>query len=603
MGVIKEGKVSGLIPSKEGFAVHYPGYPSSISRAIQTLGGTGSILKARSSQSNKLELYFRPEDPYSHSVSGELRSCHSMLLKISRKKKNSSPVNDAKEESEEFHADIVARIPEAYYFEGMADYQHVVPVHADIAMRKRKNPSEMEEPHFQKKHGLIDMGPEDVMMLSPPLFSLKDVPENIVLRPPSTSSSKKKQDEPPETHSKMTFEPALGIDFKDVQDILMLSGFCFMSNCVFRSFLSILILLLEHCWPLAFIQIPKKINWKEFITEGTPMWEWQIAVSELFEERPIWPKYSLIERLLDQNLKFTYQTLKRLLLTVGYYFSGGPFQKFWIRKGYDPRKDPDSRIYQSVAFRVPPELKSYCDDNAAKGLKHRWEDLCKFRFFPYRNQYSFQLYELDDDYIQQEIQKPPKQTSCTVSFSCLAVLYETGWFSQHVHDSLRLCVKVRFLSIFPETGAEKFLKAASEKFMKSKRACIYKDAPKPVQEEHQQINEDHETLKNDTDAVDEAIENQIDTDDVEVDELESDDGEEEFDVYGMDSAGEADNLSLNSYSHMENTSTSYLQQLLGSFPSMDTNGDKKQDGGESSDGEYQIYEQDDDENYLDDDDE
>ena len=55
-------------------------------------------------------------------------------------------------------------------------------------------------------------------------------------------------------------------------------------------------------------------------------------------------------------------------------------------------------------------------------LKHRWEDLCKFRFFPYRKQYSFQLYELDDDYIQQEIQKPPKLTSCTVSFSCLAVL-------------------------------------------------------------------------------------------------------------------------------------------------------------------------------------
>ena len=65
-----------------------------------------------------MELYFRPEDPYSHPVSGELRSCHSMLLKISRKKKNSSPINEAKEESEEFHADIVARIPEAYYFEG-----------------------------------------------------------------------------------------------------------------------------------------------------------------------------------------------------------------------------------------------------------------------------------------------------------------------------------------------------------------------------------------------------------------------------------------------------------------------------------------------------
>ncbi|KAJ6908808.1 hypothetical protein NC651_019015 [Populus alba x Populus x berolinensis] len=72
--------------------------------------------------------------------------------------------------------------------------------------------------------------------------------------------------------------------------------------------------------------------------------------------------------------------------------------------------------------------------------------------------------------------------------------------------------------------------------MKSKRACIYKDAPKPVKEEHQQTNEDHETFKNnDAEAVDnEASENQVDVDDVEVDELESDDGEEELDTYGMD---------------------------------------------------------------------
>jgi hypothetical protein len=45
----------------------------------------------------------------------------------------------------------------------------------------------------------------------------------------------------------MTFEPALGIDFKDVEDILMLHGFHFMSNYVFMSFLSTMILILEHC--------------------------------------------------------------------------------------------------------------------------------------------------------------------------------------------------------------------------------------------------------------------------------------------------------------------------------------------------------------------
>jgi hypothetical protein len=53
MGEIKEGKVSGLIPRNEGFAVHYPSYPSSTSRAIQTLGGTESILKVLKQTSSK----------------------------------------------------------------------------------------------------------------------------------------------------------------------------------------------------------------------------------------------------------------------------------------------------------------------------------------------------------------------------------------------------------------------------------------------------------------------------------------------------------------------------------------------------------------------
>lgn len=121
---------------------------------------------------------------------------------------------------------------------------------------------------------------------------------------------------------------------------------------------------------------------------------------------------------------------------------------------------------------------------------------------------------------------------------------------------------------------------------------------------------DHETFKNN-----EASENQVD---VEVDELESDDGEEELDTWngfgwwGWQYFVEFLFLYpfiipilcyvLNVHRRkkictMENTSTSYLQQLLNSFPSMDASVDKKQDG-ESSDGEYQIYEQDNDENDL-----
>ena len=43
MGIIETGTVSGNLPSKETFVVHYPGYPSSISRALETLGGIQGI--------------------------------------------------------------------------------------------------------------------------------------------------------------------------------------------------------------------------------------------------------------------------------------------------------------------------------------------------------------------------------------------------------------------------------------------------------------------------------------------------------------------------------------------------------------------------------
>lgn len=46
MGIIEQGTVSGTLPSKEAFVVHFPGYPSSIPRAIETLGGIQGITEA-----------------------------------------------------------------------------------------------------------------------------------------------------------------------------------------------------------------------------------------------------------------------------------------------------------------------------------------------------------------------------------------------------------------------------------------------------------------------------------------------------------------------------------------------------------------------------
>ncbi|KAH9669421.1 transcription factor IIIC subunit 5 [Citrus sinensis] len=654
MGVIKDGKVSGNLPSNEVFAVHYPGYSSSTSRAIQTLGGSEAILKARSSKSNKLELRFRPEDPYSHPAFGEVRPCNNLLLKMSKKKTSQPcdgqspklsnqtfkhPLHDAadvgnvpeihqlesdsvvsrkeaeKQKSEDqvnLFADIVARVSEAYHFDGMADYQHVVAVHADVARRKKRNWTEVEEPQFEKG-GLIDLDEDDVMMILPPLFAPKDVPENLVLRPSVIPSSLKKEARVEQNIS----------------------------------------------------EIPEKVQWEEFISRDSEQWKWQMAVSKLFDEQPIWPKSSINDRMLDEGLKFNSIMLKRLLLGIAYYFSSGPFLRFWIRKGYDPRKDPESRMlkipiadvnspspsslcpfkvlitctlfcisssvltmislkfdctprYQRTDFRVKPPLRSYCDSNADTELKYRWKDLCAFQVFPTKCSTSLQLFELVDDYIQQEIRKPVKRTTCSL---------QTGWFSSHVLAAIRRRVEVRFLSVFPGTGAQKLLKNASESFEKLKRICIYKDTLKPDQEENLQINKDAsqarqhlgtaqlneygkgEILMCDGDnrekpeAVDDE-EDRIEVDDEEEDRIEVDAGEEESDAdETLDMVGEDDEISLQSHSYLglESNSRIYLQELFGSFSSTDVDVDKIQDNG-ISDGEYQIYEQDSDDSYSGDDD-
>ncbi|WJZ88336.1 hypothetical protein VitviT2T_007645 [Vitis vinifera] len=598
MGVIEEGSISGYIPSNEAFSVHYPAYPSSTARAIETLGGTQAIRKARSSQSNKLELHFRPEDPYSHPAFGELQPCNNLLLRISKKKSTdgqsaevsskvskcpptdstnpkqkicgsesvgseqhgSQPEGESVATGEEVEAqisgevpirlcaDIIARVSEAYHFNGMVDYQHVLPVHADVARRKKRNWAEV-EPHLEKGD-LVDVDQEDLMILLPPLFSPKDVPEKLVLRPSMTLNLKKKQEGVVQQRWEMGIEPCLAIDFE-------------------------------------IKEIPKKVNWEQYIPKGSEQWEWQMAVSNLFDERPIWPKGALTERLLDKGLNVGDYTLRRLLFRTAYYFSNGPFLRFWIRKGYDPRKNPDSCIYQRIDFRVPPSLRSYCDANAANGLKQRWEDICSFRVFPYKCHTSLQLFELADDYIQQEIRKPLKQTTCTGA---------TGWFSYRVLESLRLCVMVRFLSICPETSAEYLLKSASDRFEKSKRMHIYENNLRPNEEGIQEVNKE---LEGDKDK-----EEPNDVDDDEEDEMEAENGEEELDAYeALDMVGEDDEDSLQSRSYLdaENISRDYLQGLFGSFSFTKAGGGEVQDA-DTSDGEYQIYEQDSLGEYSDDDD-
>ncbi|ESQ45599.1 hypothetical protein EUTSA_v10010256mg [Eutrema salsugineum] len=534
MGIIEQGTISGTLPSKEAFAVHFPGYPSSISRAIETLGGIQGITEARGSISNKLELRFRPEDPYAHPALGEQRPCNGFLLKISKQdiqKPESQPAvlasTDAslEEASPALCADIVARVSESFHFDGMADYQHVIPIHADIARQKKRKWMEMDS--LAGNSDLMDLADEDIMMLLPQFFAPKDMPDNLALKPPATSGPKKKDDAA--THN--------------------------------------------------FYEIPKKLNWEDFVAPSSPHWQWQVSVSALFEERPIWTRDSVVQRLLDKGLKCTHHMLNRYLLRAAYYFSSGPFLRFWIKRGYDPRNDPESRVYQRMEFRVPPELRSYCDANATNTSKPSWNDICAFKLFPFKCQTFLQLFELDDEYIRREIRKPPKRTTCH---------HKTGWFSEAMLDTLRLRVAVLFVSVFPEPGFEDLFKSIQEEFERSEKIQIQKETHKPSPLKRREATKDSEDMQKCKSANEEEVDVNV-NEDVDVEDLDEEDEEEEE----LDMAAGNKEISLDSHGYLdtENSSRTYLQGLFDSFPASGPGlyGDFAVDDG--SDGEFQIYEE------------
>ncbi|XP_042003092.1 general transcription factor 3C polypeptide 5-like [Salvia splendens] len=593
MGVIEDGSISGVLPSgREAFVVHYPGYPSSVDRAIETLGGMQQILKARAEKPNKLELYFRPEDPYSHPVSGELRPCTKFLLKFSKKKlkdtknvmnhfghtsadplhrnedilisqttdntENIAQLNcesllgssEAKSQinngpQEQLCADVVARVSEEYHFNGMVDYQHVLAVHANATRRKKRNFTDMEP----ESGDPVDVDQDDFMILVPPLFSLKSQPQKMILKPSGELSLPKRQDTVVRKHSELEIDQCFAIDFN-------------------------------------IKEIPKKVDWEKSIARDSDLWKWQTIVCELFDERPVWVKHSLAEHLLDRGVNVSERVLKRLLFLTAYYFSNGPFMRFWIRKGYDPRKDPESRIYQRTDFRVPPPIRNYCDTNLMSGLKCRWKDICDFRVFPRKAQILLQFFELDDDYIQQEIRKPASHEICTL---------QTGWFTSQILDILRLRVALRFLSVYPETGAQSLLRSVTNRFerlkilhltMKDKKA---KEADKDVLEtKDKETNDEVEVEVEDEDDEEDEMEDENLGEDVDIDEV-LDMADPDRDFFLPDIHIENDNISKD-----------YLQDLFGSFPFGSAGGNEMQD--DPYDEEYQIYDQDSDGNLSNDED-
>ncbi|XP_053592854.1 general transcription factor 3C polypeptide 5 isoform X2 [Microplitis demolitor] len=139
-------------------------------------------------------------------------------------------------------------------------------------------------------------------------------------------------------------------------------------------------------------------------------------IHSLFEERPIWSKTALLSKT-----EYNKDQLRILLPKVAYYFTTGPWRIMWVRLGYDPRKEPSARIYQTLDYRLKAmhgleqavKGKKTCSNfmipyksaSAAKALKTTSAKVPEVRHKSKANQYS------ENDYIYKEgIIPPSRQT-------------------------------------------------------------------------------------------------------------------------------------------------------------------------------------------------
>ncbi|KAE9364185.1 hypothetical protein N431DRAFT_488810 [Stipitochalara longipes BDJ] len=75
-------------------------------------------------------------------------------------------------------------------------------------------------------------------------------------------------------------------------------------------------------------------------------------IKKLYNERPIWTRRAIINKVNYALTEATLHLIKLALPFVGYRFKDGPFKDAIIQFGIDPRKDPKYRMYQTIYFQL-----------------------------------------------------------------------------------------------------------------------------------------------------------------------------------------------------------------------------------------------------------
>ncbi|CAE6524612.1 unnamed protein product [Rhizoctonia solani] len=333
-------------------SIEYPGYispnPTSVNRAIHTLGGQKEVSKSFAEGGKILELRLQPDNPFAHPVTGDVVGTNKLLVKVVVRRRKQVDRMDETEDGENeagqsgdkgkgkeqgdgesegtYSAEVMGLIPKTVRFRSMADFQYQ-PDEDDYVVQMRRAMDKLDVDAIRSfefkplQENYEEGGKSQLQLIPPPLFSRQGISQHYNL----------KQNPMSVIHS--TIDPRTGEETRRYIHKHRIKG------------------------SLA----PAAISWDSETVPTSPPQQILDARSQtkphllaklkqLFEQRPVWSRIALINQFPALEGR-EIQNTKAHIGLVAYTFSDGAWRDTLLRFGYDPRKDPEARFYQRVYFR------------------------------------------------------------------------------------------------------------------------------------------------------------------------------------------------------------------------------------------------------------
>ncbi|KAM5532733.1 hypothetical protein V8D89_013625 [Ganoderma adspersum] len=453
------------LPTAHFYSVEYPGYvqPTSAPLAIERLGGQHAIDTAfrratgRDRVESLLELRLRPSNPYAHPIPGEVVPTSNIVFKVVKRKWRRQNGDTASGDGAvgEYTVEAVGVVPKTARFRSMADFQYQPNMSDPVAkLRNAMDTMDVEEllqyhiPPEKEEYTItaaeadpsaMDIDPQllgghaadsnadpktksNLRLFPPPLFSRQGVPQNYNYKANTASV---------ET---IVVDEDTGEEKKRLINRMRWKGF----------------------GPIAVSYTDKNVPEKPSATveeqRGQADKKILKRLGELFQERPVWTRAAIFNQFMPLEVRDIINS-KYLLPLVSYVFEDGPWRDTYVRLGYDPRADPDARLYQRLYFRninhpiVRPSVVTRRQEQRNESAQARFSGMDERRSHIFDGETvtsetaAFQLCDITDAMLKEMIEADDEDS---LRESCNE---RDGWYTTHALERIKTVLRHKFFSL------------------------------------------------------------------------------------------------------------------------------------------------------------